>query len=1007
MSHDEQSTIPTSPLDGSRPALTGVWQAPGVEQMRAMLPQYEVLEMIGRGGMGAVYKGRQKSLNRLVAIKILPPGAADDEFKFTERFQNEARTMAAMNHPAIVGVYDFGETADGLLYFIMEFVDGTDVQRMIQTSGRLSGEQALRITADVCDALAYAHKRGVIHRDIKPANILIDTEGRVKVADFGLAKMQDASRTSALTRSNVAMGTPDYVAPEVLSPGMTADHRADLYAVGVMLYQMLTGEVPRGMFKLPSERTPGADPRFDEVICKAMEQDREERYQTASDVRQALESIRTTPLAKDQNSGARAQRSRAMPKAPSASVSLGSFKWRAAAVGVVALGAAAFFVLKGGKEPPAKAQPPSSAQADATAPVAAPDRTIDWINSPPATVNGWSPEWNLKDGVLTPSAQLRWQFGLMKNGLVRLHVRLAPDYTEMDGNGPQLQLTIRSGSLNGPQGRTGHMQFQTYVPNRTASLHFQDKTSPGLPVEQVVEGKPLQVSELGWREVQWEFRVVGDEYSAWADGKKIASVRDARIASGYCMLEVRPGIQITLLETEGIEPVKATVPAPAVKETWTDQLAAREWSSAWIFEGGVLRTTDKNPTAYLGRMTDGALRIGFQPEPEKLLPGNNPPLQISLRSTYYDEEAKVRGTYQIQIYPDRRISHLLYLAKGPPGQNDPPPEYLWKDRPWPDAGAVADLEIRAEGGNLALLQDGKTIASAQDSRLSAGSCVMMASPGVRILKLETLGVAKETEAAPALSKITRWRDVTEAVRARARAIPELVVEEDRVRHVGSGKTVDISLMEEGSGDRAVWLRYVGDAQVSLWFKGSRSSAFVLAQRTQTLFKRAEKGATASTDLRAAVPHPAAYDALKPHELLVAVQGDTVRAWLDGRFVGEARDPDIPGSSTALVFTKFGDVRRVEVGEVEPSSENWTDWLGPKLAAGGFAGGQWKREAGGISTDQVLAGFDVLPKDTRDGAVKVTFVMRGSEGVLLDCRETKESGGRHLYNAQYTGKNLYI
>ena len=133
----------------------------------------------------------------------------------------------------------------------------------------------------------------------------------------------------------------------------------------------------------------------------------------------------------------------------------------------------------------------------------------------------------------------------------------------------------------------------------------------------------------------------------------------------------------------------------------------------------------------------------------------------------------------------------------------------------------------------------------------------------------------------------------------------------------------------------------------------------------------------------------------------------VRAWLDGHFVGEARDPDIPGSSTALVFTKFGDVRRVEVGEVEPSSENWTDWLGPKLAAGGFAGGQWKREAGGISTDQVLAGFDVLPKDTRDGAVKVTFVMRGSEGVLLDCRETKESGGRHLYNAQYTGKNLYI
>ncbi|HCN79484.1 MAG TPA: hypothetical protein DIT13_20160, partial [Verrucomicrobiales bacterium] len=850
------------------------------------------------------------------------------------------------------------------------------------------------------------------HRDIKPANILIDTEGRVKVADFGLAKMQDASRTSALTRSNVAMGTPDYVAPEVLSPGMTADHRADLYAVGVMLYQMLTGEVPRGMFKLPSERTPGADPRFDEVICKAMEQDREERYQTASDVRQALESIRTTPLAKDQNSGARAQRSRAMPKAPSASVSLGSFKWRAAAVGVVALGAAAFFVVKGGKEPPAKAQPPSSAQADATAPVAVPDRTIDWINSPPATVSGWSPEWNLRDGTLTPSAQLRWQFGLMKNGLVRLHVRLAPDYTEMDGNGPQLQLTIRSGSLNGPQGRTGHMQFQTYVPNRTASLHFQDKTSPGLPVEQVVEGKPLQVSELGWREVQWEFRVVGDEYSAWADGKKIASVRDARIASGYCMLEVRPGIQITLLETEGIEPVKATVPAPAVKETWTDQLAAREWSSPWIFEGEVLRTTDKNPTAYLGRMTDGALRIGFQPEPEKLLPGNNPPLQISLRSTYYDEEAKVRGIYQIQIYPDRRISHLLYLAKGPPGQNDPPPEYLWKDRPWPDAGAVADLEIRAEGGNLALLQDGKTIASAQDSRLSAGSCVMMASPGVRILKLQTLGVAKENEsvrsdmAAPLPPDIRHWQDVTGTVREKAKGMSELLVEADAVAHSTRGSPVMMPLSPGSSRSLAVRLTHAGDGQVN-WRSPSGGILYVLCQRTQTIIQRHAKDAAAPVKMVPDVPHPASHSHAKPHELLVTLEGPLLRAWLDGRFICEVRDDAFTGGSCEIVISKWGDVRKVETAELHPPASVWTDWLGPKLAAGGFAGGQWKREAGGISTDQVLAGFDVLPKDTRDGAVKVTFVMRGSEGVLLDCRETKESGGRHLYNAQYTGKNLYI
>ena len=151
---DDQPTIPTKPPHPSRSSPPGVWVAPSVEEMQAMLPQYEVMEILGRGGMGAVYKGRQKSLKRLVAIKILPLGLADDEMKFAERFQNEAQTMAAMNHPAIVSVYDFGETPDGLLYFVMEFVDGTDVQKMIQTSGRLTGDYALAITAHVCDALA-------------------------------------------------------------------------------------------------------------------------------------------------------------------------------------------------------------------------------------------------------------------------------------------------------------------------------------------------------------------------------------------------------------------------------------------------------------------------------------------------------------------------------------------------------------------------------------------------------------------------------------------------------------------------------------------------------------------------------------------------------------------------------------------------------------------------------------------------------------------------------------
>jgi serine/threonine protein kinase len=175
----------------------------------------------------------------------------------------------------------------------MEYIDGTDVAKMILSQGRLPAEYALAITAHVCDALQYAHTHGIIHRDIKPANILINMEGVVKVADFGLAKAADASQMG-LTKTNMAMGTPDFVAPEALSPGMIVDGRADLYAVGVMLYNMLTGNVPRGAFRMPST-TVATDSRFDTIIIKSMEMDREMRYQTAFDIRRDLDVILTTP----------------------------------------------------------------------------------------------------------------------------------------------------------------------------------------------------------------------------------------------------------------------------------------------------------------------------------------------------------------------------------------------------------------------------------------------------------------------------------------------------------------------------------------------------------------------------------------------------------------------------------------------------------------------------------------------------------------------------------------
>ncbi|MDB6006529.1 MAG: hypothetical protein JWR15_3516, partial [Prosthecobacter sp.] len=294
----EESAVP-EPTPANYQRTTGGhlhWQPPTPEHLQTLLPAYEILSILGMGGMGAVYQGRQKSLDRIVAIKLLPPEAADNDMQFAERFKNEARTMAKMNHPSIVHVYDFGETTDGQLYIVMEYINGTDVAKMLQSQGKLPPEHALAISAHVCDALQYAHTHGVVHRDIKPANILLNMEGQVKVADFGLAKTTDATQ-AGLTKTNMAMGTPDFVAPEALTPGMTVDGRADLYAVGVMLYNMLTGQVPRGAFRMPSV-TSATDMRYDKIIGKAMEMDRELRYQTAFDVRRDLDVILTTPLAK-------------------------------------------------------------------------------------------------------------------------------------------------------------------------------------------------------------------------------------------------------------------------------------------------------------------------------------------------------------------------------------------------------------------------------------------------------------------------------------------------------------------------------------------------------------------------------------------------------------------------------------------------------------------------------------------------------------------------------------
>lgn len=276
----------------------GSFTPPTVAELAAKFPQLEILGLLGRGGMGAVYQARQKELDRLVALKILPPDIGHD-LAFAERFTREARALAKLNHPGIVTIYDFGR-ADGLYFFLMEFVDGMNLRELLQRQ-RIAPREALAIVPQICDALQYAHDQGIVHRDIKPENLLIDRRGRVKVADFGLAKLMGSepdaagpadspAGSPALTEAGRVMGTPNYMSPEQVEHPGEVDHRADIYALGVVFYQMLTGELPEKKLQPPSRKVE-IDVRLDEVVLRALEKQPERRYQQASTMKQQVETI--------------------------------------------------------------------------------------------------------------------------------------------------------------------------------------------------------------------------------------------------------------------------------------------------------------------------------------------------------------------------------------------------------------------------------------------------------------------------------------------------------------------------------------------------------------------------------------------------------------------------------------------------------------------------------------------------------------------------------------------
>jgi serine/threonine-protein kinase len=259
---------------------------------------------LGEGGMGQVYKGYHPMLDRPVAIKVLPPSLLESE-EMHARFLQEARIAAGLRHPNIVQIHDFGET-DGLLYMIMEYIDGTNLKaRLVELRANeevMSVGEAVDIGRQIAGALAYAHQHGAVHRDLKPANILINQQGQAILVDFGLAKLRGEPR---YTEPGKVWGSPSYIAPEQLAETPQVDGRTDIYSLGVVLYEMVTGRPP---FKAdsvmevlwqqanvparsPRELAPDLPAGLEAIILKALAKDPDQRYQEAGAMADALSAV--------------------------------------------------------------------------------------------------------------------------------------------------------------------------------------------------------------------------------------------------------------------------------------------------------------------------------------------------------------------------------------------------------------------------------------------------------------------------------------------------------------------------------------------------------------------------------------------------------------------------------------------------------------------------------------------------------------------------------------------
>jgi serine/threonine protein kinase len=1058
--------------NGTSPGKGG-FVPPSTGDLDAILDQYEFIKLLGRGGMGAVYQARQKSLDRLVAIKILPPHLTTDEeeqgFHFAERFQREARAMAKLSHPNIVAVYDFGQAKDGQFYFVMEYIEGTDLAALIK-GGQMTTAHVTGWMSQICEALQYAHDKGIVHRDIKPANIMITREGNVKVADFGLAKLAggDAAEQTKLTMTNMAMGTPDYVAPEVLEMGVVVDHRADLYALGVMLYEMLTGKVPRGAWRSPSTQIAGLDPRFDAVIDRAMDADRESRFQQAGEISATIYQIVNTPAGpsrpklmmgpaagpvkpaaaapesakKPPAPAVKAKepaRERPAPNAPVAKspvperrVAGPASRKRAGkpvspllvigglALGAVAVGFGVYAIFKPDL-PDKPATTPDKVAVSTPAP--APPNPAP-ANPAPATASGsprFSPStepWvDRMPEVLAskyPSSRTEGigrffgnttRIGL-KGGMTdgAIRVLFAP------GSEKQTIVYLRNGSTTGSYMLHTHDSVVMSFSEVATGVHSLGTTvnypSPGVRQP----GKPIEV----------ELRAVGPKLTGKVNGQVMIEREDTQYTAGSYSVSVGPGAILYAVQTLDLsKPAQAAAPMPTTTSNgWIDGLS--EWLAAPENSGkGTLQKEGaswrfKGPEAIgLGaKLTTPRVAANVAVRYSVRLDSKNSSAIILLRTqkaagSFYQATVYGSGLAQINLSKDMQLTRLASF---------PIPAGF-------DETAVHVIEFRAEGHKLTLLVDGVERGTANDSTHASGG-VSVTNGLIEKIEYRDLGPLNVTSPPPVAGE--QWVDVLAAEWAKPedKRSANLVKEADGARIVGLGGYYF------APGHRNLAMRAVlrgGDAsELSLNLRSLNGGYSVIIDRKgqgRLLLILIKPGERSQRTELAKFTLPAGFSLADRHTAEFRVDVDEITFSLDGQELARVRDRG-KGSGDASIVGKGVLIEKLETVNLGPDpildlgsaaataptgGEKWVDglaewWALPANAQSGLL----TKETGGSRVTRDLGVSEFLALGSgKNVAIRATVHAGVTDYWSLFARKTGAGEATNFYAAGFRGGSALL